>query len=60
LPNPERSKAKPTEEEGWHAALDQIRAANVDASHSAYDNHPIVEPDEWGNLAVFCSATAAT
>ncbi len=27
------------------------RSAEVDASYAAYDEHPVDEPDEWGDLA---------
>lgn len=26
------------------------RAAEIDATYAAYDQHPLSEPDEWGNL----------
>ena len=38
----------------WH------RAAEVDASYAAYDEHPLDEPDEWGDLASFRRAAAAS
>ena len=46
------------------AALEALlaghRAAEVDASYAAYDEHPIDEPDEWGDLASFRRAAAAS
>ena len=36
------------------------RAAERDASYAAYDEHPIDEPDEWGDLASFRRAAAAS
>jgi hypothetical protein len=36
------------------------RSAELDAEYSAYDAHPIEEPDEWGDLASFRTAAAAT
>jgi hypothetical protein len=36
------------------------RAAEVDASYTAYDEHPLDEPDEWGDLASFRRAAAAS
>ena len=36
------------------------RAAEIDASYSAYDEHPLDEPDEWGDLASFRDAAAAS
>ena len=35
------------------ALLGRHRAAEVDASYDAYDEHPLDEPDEWGDLASF-------
>jgi hypothetical protein len=31
----------------------------VDASYAAYVDHPLDEPDEWGDLASFRQAAAA-
>ncbi len=46
------------------AALEALvvrhRAAEVDASYAAYDEHPLGEPDEWGDLASFRQAAAAS
>ncbi len=46
------------------AALEALlaghRAAEVDASYAAYDEHPLDEPDEWGDLASFRQAAAAS
>lgn len=46
------------------AALEALlaghRAAVVDASYAAYDEHPLNEPDEWGDLASFRQAAAAS
>jgi hypothetical protein len=36
------------------------REAEIDASYAAYDRHPMDEPDEWGDLASFRAAVAAT
>jgi hypothetical protein len=38
------------------ALLARDRAAELDASHAAYDEHPL---DEWGDLASSCRAAAA-
>ena len=46
--------------EALRALLAQHRSAEVDASYAAYDEHPIDEPDEWGDLASFRAAAAAT
>ncbi|MDQ3617064.1 MAG: DUF2191 domain-containing protein [Actinomycetota bacterium] len=41
------------------AFLARHRAAEVDASYAAYVDHPLEEPDEWGDLASFRQAAAA-
>lgn len=45
-------------DEALRALLSQQRAGELDASYSAYDEHPIDEPDEWGDLASFRAAAA--
>lgn len=47
-------------DEALRALLAQHRASELDASYAAYDEHPIDEPDEWGDLASFRAAAAAT
>lgn len=47
-------------DEALQALLVRYRRAEVDASYSAYDDHPIDEPDEWGDLAAFRRAAAAS
>lgn len=42
------------------ALLMRHRAALDDESYAAYDKHPLDEPDEWGNLAAFRQAAAAS
>jgi hypothetical protein len=46
------------------AALDALvarhRSVEVDAAYSAYDEHPLDEPDEWGDLASFRDAAGAS
>ena len=42
------------------ALLSRHRAAEVDAGYAAYDEHPLDEPDEWGDLASFRRAAAAS
>ena len=42
------------------ALLAQHRRAEVDQAYRAYDEHPINEPDEWGDLASFRAATATS
>ena len=41
------------------ALLARSRATAIDAAYSAYEVHPLDEPDEWGDLASFRSAAAA-
>ena len=41
----------PTIDEALGALLARHRSAEVDASYAAYDEHPVDEPDEWGDLA---------
>lgn len=45
-------------DEALAALLSRHRAAEVDASYAAYDEHPLDEPDEWGDLASFRRAAA--
>jgi hypothetical protein len=47
-------------DEALAALLARHRAAEVDASYAAYDEHPIDEPDEWGDLTSFRRAAAAS
>jgi hypothetical protein len=47
-------------DEALRALLLRHRAAEVDASYAAYDEHPLDEPDEWGDLASFRRAAAAS
>jgi hypothetical protein len=47
-------------DEALEALLVRHRSAEVDASYAAYDEHPIDEPDEWGDLASFRRAAAAS
>jgi hypothetical protein len=42
------------------ALLERHRAARVDAAYAAYDEHPIEEQDEWGDLATFREAAGAS
>jgi len=42
------------------ALLDRHRAAEIDAAYVAYDEHPLQEPDAWGDLASFREAAAAS
>jgi len=47
-------------DEALAALLIRHRSAEVDASYAAYDQHPLDEPDEWGDLASFRRAAAAS
>lgn len=47
-------------DEALAALLARHRAAEVDASYAAYDEHALDEPDEWGDLASFRRAAAAS
>jgi hypothetical protein len=47
-------------DEALTALLARHRAAEVDASYAAYDEHPLNEPDEWGDLESFRRAAAAS
>lgn len=42
------------------ALLARHRAAEVDAAYASYDDHPLEEVDEWGDLASFRAAAAAS
>jgi hypothetical protein len=42
------------------ALLARSRAADIDDGYRVYDDLPIDEPDEWGDLQSFRSAVAAT
>jgi len=47
-------------DEALAALLARHRSAEVDASYAAYDEHPIDETDEWGDLASFRRAAASS
>ena len=47
-------------DEALRALLASHRAVELDASYAAYEAHPIDERDDWGDLASFRSAAAAT
>jgi hypothetical protein len=47
-------------DEALHALLARQRAAEVDAGYAGYDEHPLDEPDTWGDLASFREAAAAS
>jgi len=45
-------------DEALRALVARHRSAEVDAGYAAYDEHPLDEPDEWGDLASFRVAAA--
>jgi hypothetical protein len=47
-------------DEALGALVARYRAAEIDASYAAYDDHPLDEPDEWGDLASFREAAATS
>jgi hypothetical protein len=47
-------------DQALEALLARHRSAELDASYAAYDEHPIDEPDEWGDLESFRRAAAAS
>lgn len=47
-------------DEALRSLLLRHRSAELDAEYAAYDIHPLDEPDEWGDLASFRAAAAAT
>lgn len=47
-------------DEALAALLARRRAAEIDASYSAYDARPLHDADEWGDLAAFREAAAAS
>jgi len=40
-------------DEALTALLAKHRGVEIDAAYSAYDEHPLEAPDEWGDLASF-------
>ncbi len=47
-------------DEALRALIVRHRSAEVDASYSAYDSHPVDEPDEWGDLASWRRVASAS
>jgi|SRR5271168_4194378 len=47
-------------DEALEALIGRHRAVEIDESYAAYDVHPIDELDEWGDLASFREAAAAS
>ncbi len=47
-------------DEALRSLLARQRAAEIDASYSAYDEQPLKGSDEWGDLASFRDAAGAS
>ena len=47
-------------DEALAALLRHHRSGKIDADYAAYDEHPLDEADEWGDLASFREAAAAS
>ena len=47
-------------DEALRALLACHRATEIDLAYGAYDDHPLDEPDEWGDLAAFREAAATS
>lgn len=47
-------------DEALAALLAHNRRAVLDASYTAYDEHPLHEPDAWGDLSSFRQAASAS
>jgi hypothetical protein len=47
-------------DEALVALVSQHRAAEIDESYAVYEQHPLDESDEWGDLASFREAAASS
>jgi hypothetical protein len=47
-------------DEALTALLARHRAAAIDASYTAYDDHPLDEADDWGDLDAFRRAAGSS
>jgi hypothetical protein len=47
-------------DEALAALLARHRSAQVDAAYAVYDEHPLAERDDWGDLASFREAAGAS
>ena len=47
-------------DEALEALIARHRAVEIDASYTAYEEHPLDEADDWGDLASFRQAAAAS
>jgi hypothetical protein len=46
-------------DEALAALVARHRAAEIDEGYVIYDDHPLDEPDEWGDLASFREAASS-
>lgn len=46
-------------DEALLSLLARHRATEIDASYAAYDDEPLDQPDEWGDLASFRAAASS-
>jgi hypothetical protein len=47
-------------DEALRALVAENRRSEIDASYTAYDDHPIDSADEWGDLATWARAAGNT
>jgi hypothetical protein len=47
-------------DEALGSLIARHRSAEIDASYAGYDEHPLNEVDEWGDLASFREVAAAS
>ena len=47
-------------DEALAALISRHRSAAIDAGYSAYDEYPLAEADEWGDLESFRAAAGAS
>lgn len=47
-------------DEALAALLARSRSTEIDATYAVYEEHPLEEPDEWGDLASFREAAAGS
>lgn len=45
-------------DDALRALLASHRSSEIDLAYAAYDDRPLDEPDEWGDLAAFREAAA--
>lgn len=47
-------------DEALQSLIARHRAVEIDAAYAAYAEHPLDEPDDWGDLASFRHAAGAS